>query len=426
MLITHAPHARAQQATRQQPARLMKIEFEGLAHVSQSEAVEASGLQVGQAIDQNVVDAAAERLLKSGLFKNLSYKMRKANGEATVSFKVEELRRSVPVIFDNFVWFTDEELKEAVRRKVPDFDGLAPEGGGITETIRNVLQDLLRVRSIKGQVEYMPYADAQGRNPEHVFTVKGANLRVCEIRYPGAAGIQEDALVQKSSAIFNNEYSRTFVESFVESNLIPLYHERGRLRVSFLPPKLKLQTEGECQGGVAVIVQVDEGQIYLWEKAEWAGSQALAPQELDAALGMKQNDLANALKIEKGAQAVRKAYGRKGFLAAALRPEPVFDDANRRVTYRFRVEEGPQFRMGELFITGLSEKDSNNLHGRWGLLSKEIFDAGYLEQFFKKNLPEFLNELRREGQVIDPRKIESNVKPNRDKLTVDVTLNFKP
>ncbi len=409
-----------------QAASLAKIEFDGLSRVTQSEAVAASGLQIGQAIDVDAVDAASERLLTSGLFKNLSYKMRKLKGEVTVVFKVEEMKRNVPVVFDNFVWFTDEELKEAVRRKVPDYDGFAPEGGGITDTIKSVLQDLLKARSIAGQVEYMPSADASGRHSEHVFTVKGANLRVCELHFPGADGIPEAVLVQKAGAIFNNEYARTFVVNFVEGTLLPLYQERGRLRASFLPPKVKLQETEECKGGgISVTVPVDEGQIYLWDKAEWAGNASLTAQELDAALGMKLGDLANSAKIERGAQLVRKAYGRKGFLSESLRAEPVFDDTKRRVSYHFQVTEGAQYHMGELFIEGLSEKDTNNLRGRWGLLSKEVFDEGYVDKFFKNNMPEFLNDLRLDGIKFDPKKIETSIKPDREKLTVDVSFNFK-
>lgn len=425
LVPAHGARRQLPQAASTQKATLSKVEFVGLQRVGESEALEASGLHPGQAVDASIVDAAADRLLNSGLFKSLTYRVRTVSGQATVVFTVEERSRSVSVVFDNFVWFTDDELKQAVRRKVPDFDGLAPEGGGVTDTIKNVLQDLLRQRNIAGQVEYMPSANASGRNPTHVFTVKGANLRVCDVHYPGAAGVPEALLVQKSGALFNNEYSRSFVETFVEGKLIPVYHERGRLRASFIPAKAKMQTTGDCTG-LAVSVGVDEGQIYLWDKAEWAGNGSLTPPELDAALGMKASELANSVKIEKGTDAVRKAYARKGFLAVRLNSAPRFDDGGRRVAYRFQVEEGTQYRMGALFVNGLSEQDSNNLRGRWGLASKEVFDAGYINEFVKKNLSEFAADLRREGRTLDLKKFESTYNADREKGTVDVTLNFNP
>ncbi len=351
--------------------------------------------------------------------------MKGTSDAATVVFKVEEAARNVPVVFDNFVWFTEEELRDAVRRKVPSFDGAAPPGGAMTEAIKTALRDLLQSRKIEGAIEYMPAADAANRL-EHLFTVKGAGLRVCEVHYPGAGGIPERELIENSSGIFNNEYSRTFVASYVEATLLPLYRERGRLRASYRTPQAQPLSNAECEAGVSVTIPIEEGVIYTWERAVWNGNHAFTPAELDAALGFKAGEVAGIKKIEKGIVEIKKAYGRKGHLTPGVRSAPDFDDANRRVAFRFEVDEGPQYRMGELFITGLPEIETNNLRGRWRLLSKEVFDTGYIGEFLKNSVPEFGKDMLRAGQRLPPFKIESAITPNRESHTVDVTLNFKP
>jgi outer membrane protein assembly factor BamA len=427
LLLAVAPtHARARQSQGAQTMKLEKIEFKGLERVGQSEALEKSGLQAGQSVDLDAVDAAANRLMESGLFKNLSYQIRGTTDKATLVFTVVEPKWSMPVSFDNFVWFTDEELKEAVKHKIPAFDGTAPESGGVTEQITKALQELLRERKIEGTVEYTLSADTTGRKVEHLFSVKGAGLRVCKLNFVGAHAVPEETLVQKSGGIFDNDYSRQYVGGFVESNLLPLYRERGYLRASFGPPKAKPETTTECEKGVALTMYVDEGAIYVWDRAEWAGNTALTPQELDAALGMKNREVANGLKIEKGLLTVRKAYGRKGYLAARAKGTPDFDDENRRVAYRFQVEEGPQYHMGELNIEGLSETDTNNLRGRWRLLHGEVYDEGYIEEFVKKGVQEFLKDALHEGHALPAMKIQSKITPNHEKQTVDVMLGFKP
>jgi outer membrane protein assembly factor BamA len=182
-----------------------------------------------------------------------------------------------------------------------------------------------------------------------------------------------------------------------------------------------------CEGGgVAVTLPVEEGAVYLWEKAEWEGNEALTPEELSAALGMRANEVANALKVDRGVGAVRRAYGRKGFLGAGAAATPVFDDAGRRVTFRFKVTEGSQYRMGALYIEGLGEQDTNNLRVRWSLLPREVYDEGYLPEFLKKAVGELVKDAARQGRPIKPFKIDSSVKPDREKMTVDVTINFKP
>src|SRR5205085_8571359 len=124
-----------------QTLKLDRIEFKGLERVKEAEALEKSGLQPGQSVTLDDVDAAANRLLESGLFKNLSYQVHGKSDKAIVTFTVIEQTWNMPVAFDNFVWFTNEELKKAIPRKVPAFDGTAPQAGGATEQISQAPED---------------------------------------------------------------------------------------------------------------------------------------------------------------------------------------------------------------------------------------------------------------------------------------------
>lgn len=417
-----AAAARAQQP--QQSIKLERIEFKGLERVKEPEALEKSGLAAGQTVDIDTVEAAANRLLESGLFVNLSYKLKGTTDKSVLTFEVVERKWTMPVTFDNFVWFTDEELTAAVRRKFPAFDGTAPEAGGVTEQIKQALAELLSERKIEGAVQYDLSEDPLTRKVSHLFSVKGPGLRVCKITYAGARAVPEETLVTKSGGIFDNDYSRAYTSGFVESNLLPLYHERGYLRAAFSPPQVTPEASPECKG-VTVALTVDEGSIYVWDKAAWEGNEGLTAQELDAALGMRNREVANAVKIANGLARVRRAYGRRGYIAARVRPETEFDDAARSVVYRFRVNEGPQYRMGDLAITGLDEASTNNLRGRWRLLSKEVYDEGYIDEFVKKSLAEFQRDAARAGNPLPPLKVVSQTKADHDKRLVHVTLDIK-
>lgn len=406
--------------------KLERIEFKGLERVKPEEAIEKTGLTVGQSVSIDELDAVANRLLQSGLFKGLDYSITGTTDKAVVTFTVSEQKWAMPVAFDNFVWFTDEELRDAIKRRVPAFDGTAPEGGNVTEQIKQALQDLLRERKIEGTVHYDFSEDPRTHKVEHLFGVKGAALRVCKVSYQGARALSEEALIQKSGGIFDNDYSRAFIQSFVESNLVPLYGERGYLRVSFSEPKAKPESTDGCENGLAVSMYVDEGSIYVWSGAVWEGARALTAQELDAALGMRAREVANITKIEKGLASVRRALARKGYLNARVNAAREFDDTNRAVAYRFQVEEGEQYRMGDLVIEGLSEADANNIRGRWAVLHGDVYDEAYPDQFLKKNILEFQRESLRAGRPLPPMKIEGKAVPDHTKHVVNVTLVFKP
>jgi outer membrane protein insertion porin family len=414
--VAGGPTVVAQEGQVAKGTRLSRIEFAGLQSRTQDEAVAASGLQVGQEIDIATLDAAAQRLLDSGLFKGLSYRLRARAGQAVVIFTVEEDKRAaVPVVFDNFVWFSDEELMKAVRGQVPSYDGTAPDSA--VNGIKRALRELLQARKIAGSVEYM-LSDTSGKT-EHVFSVEGVKMPICAIHYTGATAIQEDELVKNSKPLMAEDYRQSFVLAFAKANLIPIYRERGHLRARFQPPQAKQEAEGKCKDGVAVTIGVEEGPIYSWDRAEWSGNAALTTAELEARLGMKAGELANGLKIDKGINSVLRAYGSKGYLKAQVKPTPAFEDTNRRVSFRMEIKEGPQYRMGTLTITGLSASTTNRLIGRWKLQPGDVYDDSYLDDFMKiVRSPDMLGGDR-------PTKIDSKLKLNDGTLTADVTIDFK-
>src|SRR5262250_67252 len=94
----------------QQPSgmKLAKVEFEGLQRLSKEQLLQSSGLALGQDVNETILDAAAQRLLDSGLIKKLGYSYRPNGNQATVIFQIEEVAVAEQhrVIFDNFSWFS--------------------------------------------------------------------------------------------------------------------------------------------------------------------------------------------------------------------------------------------------------------------------------------------------------------------------------
>src|SRR5262249_26858817 len=127
-----------------------------------------------------------------------------------------------------------------------------------------------------------------------------------------------------------------------------LYRQRGYLKAAFRQNQPSLSASGACTNAVVVTLPVEEGLQYRWSDPVWSGNQACSAQDLNASLTLKQGDVADLMKIEKGWIEVRGVYGKKGHLKPRLKPEPVFDDARRLVGYQVTVAEGPQYRMGQM------------------------------------------------------------------------------
>ena len=112
-------------ALAQQPARrVAKIEVEGLERLSAAEVIATSGLKTGGQLSVAELDAAGQKLVDSGLFTKVGYRTTSKGNQVTVIFQVKERSGGQsPVVFDNFVWFTDDELIATIKRQVPSFAG---------------------------------------------------------------------------------------------------------------------------------------------------------------------------------------------------------------------------------------------------------------------------------------------------------------
>jgi outer membrane protein assembly factor BamA len=398
---------------------LSKVEFVGLKALKEEEIVAASGLKLGAAVGVEELQAAARRLSDTGLFRKVGFRYRYFPDRVEVTFEVEESRAAnAPCVFDNFVWFSDDEIKAAVSREVPDFDGTAPPSDLLIGKIKKALARLLQERQIPGEITYMQ-SEAEGRDQtEHVFRVKSDDLKVCAAQVAGAKDEMKGKLLKALQPLVNTDYSRTDTRTFVGAALIPIYRQQGYLKARFLAARARLAS-GECKKGVVIALEAEEGAQYLWEKAVWEGNQALAAAELDAAMAMKEGAVADSTKIEAGFRAVSRAYGRLGYLSLTLKPAPVFADEQRRVSFQMTVAEGPQYRFGQVTVTGLPEAEAKRVRDRWKMQAGEIFNSDYPDSFVERLVKD---GVVRPGSGV--RNVGYHVKPDRQKAVADVEVQF--
>jgi len=74
-----------------------------------------------------------------------------------------------------------------------------------------------------------------------------------------------------------------------------------------------------------------------------------------------------------------------------------------------------------------AERDAKALRDAWRLRRGEVFDEGYvLEDFFKNDAGNALRSLFEERRAVGkpPPQIETKINPNKETLTVDVTLEL--
>ncbi len=322
--------------------KLAAVEFKGLRINRPEVALGASGLQIGQSVGIPDLNAAAQRMIDSGLFSTIRYRYVYQGQDLTVTFTVEELDVRVPVVFDNFVCCGDDEILQAVRSQLPRFNGTALPSGDDTAGIREGLRLLLHDKEARGFVEVEPVQNETTKAVERFLVrLQGADYPICGLRFPGAGSMPELELLEETRSLIGVNYSRSYVEKIVRAKLLPLYHRTGHLRTDFQTPVARPIDHPQCPDGVVVTVPVSEGYAYTWDKAEWTGATLFSEDELDRLVGLERGAVADLERIDAGLDRVREAYRSKGRPNVKIEASPLFEDDIQRVLYRVLIDEEP-------------------------------------------------------------------------------------
>ncbi|MFZ0879836.1 MAG: POTRA domain-containing protein, partial [Candidatus Acidiferrales bacterium] len=121
LLTTGVAHGQASSSGAELSGTLVKFNVTGSQRFSAAQIEAAAGLKPEQAIRKEDLQAAANVLAQSGVFANVQYRYSTQGKDVTIEFQVTEAP-AIRVSFDNFPWFTDDELVTSLKASIPLFD----------------------------------------------------------------------------------------------------------------------------------------------------------------------------------------------------------------------------------------------------------------------------------------------------------------
>jgi outer membrane protein insertion porin family len=417
----------SQKPLAQMPAsarQLIAIKVIGSKRFSEAAIAAATGLQMGAAVDDDEFKKAARRLGDMGVFTEVAYTFSYSSAGTKLELHVTDAARFVPAHFEDFVWFTDAELKQRIQRHSPLFDGELPVSGRLADQVSDVLQAMLVENSIPGHVEYLRAGKTDGPIESINYHVTDVLIEVRKIEFTGAGAAEVPALEAAAERLPDREYSRSRLNVLVQRQLLPVYYERGYLKAAFGEPQPKVvklpAAENEDgprnQTVVDVIFAVTPGQQYKLKSVEWAGNHEFPSETLAKMVRAETDQPANTVRMGDNLKDIQKLYGSHGFVTASIKPDAEFDDAAGTVAIRMDVKEGFAYHMGELEFRGLDNSLTAKLRAAWKLRPGDVYDSTYLSEYLPaahKLLPPTLD------WEVQPH-VTANV---RDK-TVDVDLIY--
>jgi outer membrane protein insertion porin family len=403
---------------------ISSIKVTGAKKFPVDQIISASGLKSGDVVTAEQIQDATNRLSALGIFSSVNFRYTSKGTAISLEFQVQEAP-TYPILFDNFPWFASAEIGDAIRNQVGLFTGEAPSDGTMIDQMTAVIEDLLASQKIKGSVVHQLVAPAVGQGMEMQFHVEGIQLRIQSLQFGDSIATNSERLKDRVPDIKGQPYSLFAVEVFENEQVRPLYVSKGLLQAQIGPPQTHLipDINDPKQNAVDLSIPINPGPVYSWKGVSWQGNMALESPSLEGIVELKTGDVADGMKIEALWQKIESYYGQHGYLDMKLSAEPQFDESAHQISYQVSISEGPQYRMGDMVITGLSLDAEKRLRQAWQISPGQIFDDGYYQLHMKilskpsrdifGELPVHYNEF---GHLL---------RPDTSRHTVDVLLDFK-
>ena len=363
-------------------AELREVRSEGQKKLTEAQIAALTGLQTGSQVGREDLQKAADKLVASGLFAAVKYDFKTRAEGLTLSFHVTESPR-VLAYYDNFPWFGDSELNDAVRAQLPFFDGTLPEGGNVVDVAADAIHGLLVAHKLDFPVQHQVVANPLGDGNIQQFTVEGAGLKIASLSFSDAALATNPVVQQHLAEINGKPYSRTTIDVFLAEQIRPVYFRQGYLKAKLGPPEVRLSgppTE-KLPEELPVYVPVVAGYAYHFGDAQWSGNNVISSIALASYLGLKTGAVANGMEMEAALEQIREEYGRRGYLDATVQPETSFDDAAHLVSYKIAIAEGKQYHMGGWVVTGISTNAESRVRTTFPIAAGDVFDKIKYEDF---------------------------------------------
>jgi outer membrane protein insertion porin family len=420
VLVLHPAFAAKVTAQQSGSERLASVTVNGSNRYKSADIAKASGLQTGKTITREDLQLAADRLARLGVFANVQYKFSSGPGGLAVIYEVTDAP-TVPVTFDNFPKFSDEELSAAIKNAVGLFDGTAPENGTILATMTNAIEEVIATRGLHAQVAHSVVTSPSGGHVQQ-FRIDGDVLRVAEVEFSDSLAKTDRTIQQSLSQLIGKPYSRSSIELFEFEHVRPIYLTRAFLRVKFPPPVARFEGDPTkpLPDKALIVAPIDPGPAYQWGGVEWTGNSVLSSAELDKMVELKTGDVADGVRMESSWNRITDTYGARGYIDAKLTPTPHYDDKAARVSYTVAVTEGPRYHMGQLVLTGLSLEGERRIRAAWRIEKGAVFNRGVYEDFVEHGTKEAFS-----GLPFHYDKIGRFLQTDPNTGTVDVLLDFQ-
>jgi outer membrane protein insertion porin family len=360
------------------------IHFTGVPDYSQAELLSFTRLTPGTTVPLSDIQSAAQRFSDTGLFSDVRF----ASDSTGLVFTLKSMPADnlLPARFTNLVWWSNEELAQALKVRVPLYHGSVPISGNIQDAVSAALTAMLAEKNVKAKITTIPGGAPAGATPTLIsFLIESPEVRVHSIAFTSASPAMQSKLDVITKDLSGQPFDQYTTDSGISSRVTTAYRNEGYLDASISSVTRSTPQISADAINIDLAATISEGQPYRLSTLTWAGSDIISTTDFDKRSKLHPEDIASQAALRESLAVIARAYYAKGFQDAKVQAPASLDAATHHVAYTVRVIPGEQYRLHSVKIEGVNDQQRKDFDSAWHMNPGDFYDVNYLTTFLNKN-----------------------------------------
>jgi outer membrane protein insertion porin family len=202
-----------------------------------------------------------------------------------------------------------------------------------------------------------------------------------------------------------------------KNKILNYYRQKG-FYLAEVEPNIIANPE---DGTARVAFDITEGRKISVEEIQITGNRRISDREIRKQMKLKKGKRFDDIYYEGDIKAIPEYYRQNGFIdAKVIKAEKEFNEAKTGIKINIEVEEGPQYRVGDINVTIIPYADSKPIYSKKDILKQFTLKEGDL--FKEMSFVEGLGLIRK--MYLDKGRVSIQIKPDIDYKKGEETVNI--
>ena len=337
--------------------------------LTRAEILSVIRVRPGQVFNDEIADEDVRRIAQLDAAESAYYNTKIDNGKLVLTYVVVEHNLVRSIAFNGNKKLKDGVLTKELSFKRGDYlDVFAARAGAdaIQEKYKKKGFPWAEITLDEGAVMFGQVA---------YMIEEGARPKVSDVQFIGNDTFPKGQLLKtiktkKKKLLFFSVYFDPDQFEEDREKLLEVYQKK-----SFLDADVKSHVDfNEDKSKASVIFTIEEGPAYFVDSIYYIGNQLFTAEQLQSEMKLRPDYFYSEAWAEYDVKQIKSIYGEQGFIETIVNVRrELLPDA--RVKVEFEIQEGQQFRIGEVIITGNTTFQDRTIRR---IMDEEEFTPGQL------------------------------------------------